>query len=142
MGGSWGAYYWNGYIYSSELSRGLDVLELLPSDQLSRNELEAAKLARMEEYNPQAQPRITWPAAFPVVRSYLDQLVRNRGLSAARTSAIAAALTRAERVRGTARRTQLNVLAAQLDRDARRVRRPARVAAMAGAVRDLARASR
>jgi hypothetical protein len=142
MGGSWGAYYWNGYVYSSELSRGLDILELLPSDQLSRNELEAAKLARMDEYNPQAQPRITWPAAFPVVRSYLDQLVRNRGLPAARTSAIAAALTRAERVRGTARRTQLNVLAAQLDRDARGAADAARVTAMAGAVRDLARATR
>jgi hypothetical protein len=142
MGGSWGAYYWNGYVYSSELSRGLDILELLPSDQLSRNELEAAKLARMDEYNPQAQPRITWPAAFPVVRSYLDQLVRNRGLPAARTSAIAAALVRAERVRGTARRTQLNVLAAQLDRDARGAADAARVTAMAGAVRDLARATR
>lgn len=30
IGGSWGAYYWNGYVYSSELARGLDVLELLP----------------------------------------------------------------------------------------------------------------
>ncbi|HEX8212226.1 MAG TPA: hypothetical protein VF584_18765 [Longimicrobium sp.] len=142
MGGSWGAYYWNGYVYSSELSRGLDILELLPSEQLSRNELEAAKLARMEEYNPQMQPRITWPAAFPVVRSYLDQLVRNRGLSPARTTAIASALTRAERVRGTARRTQLNVLAAQLDRDARGAADAQRVTAMAAAVRDLARASR
>src|ERR1044071_2509655 len=32
IGGSWGAYYWNGYIYSSELARGFDVLELVPSD--------------------------------------------------------------------------------------------------------------
>jgi hypothetical protein len=142
MGGSWGAYYWNGYIYSSELSRGLDVLELVPSQHLSRNELEAAKLARMEEYNPQAQPRITWPAAFPVVRSYLDQLVRNRGLPAARTSAISSALARAERARGAARRVQLNVLAAQLDRDARGAADGARVNAMAAAVRDLARATR
>ena len=142
MGGSWGAYYWNGYIYSSELSRGLDILELVPGEHLSRNEIEAAKLARMDEYNPQAQPRITWPAAFPVVRSYLDQLVRNRGLRAARTSAIASALTRAERARGSARRAQLNALAAQLDTDARGASDRARVTAMAAAVRDLARETR
>ena len=139
MGGSWGAYYWNGYIYSSELSRGLDILELTPSEFLTRNELEAAKLARMEEYNPQAQPRITWPAAFPVVRSYLDQLTRNNGLAAARRTAIGTALNAAERATGAARRTQLNRLAAQLDADARNARDAARVRAMAAAVRDLAR---
>ncbi|MHB1265937.1 MAG: LVIVD repeat-containing protein [Gemmatimonadaceae bacterium] len=64
IGGSWGAYWYNGLIYSSELARGFDVLELLPSDQLSANELAAAKLVRMAEYNPQSQPKITWPAAF------------------------------------------------------------------------------
>jgi hypothetical protein len=142
MGGSWGAYYWNGYIYSSELSRGLDILELTPSEFLSRNEIEAARLVRMEEYNPQAQPRITWPAAFPVVRSYLDQLVRNQGLPGARTTAIRQAVDSAERASGAARRQQLNRLAAQLDGDARNARDAARVRAMASAVRDLARASR
>ena len=142
MGGSWGAYYWNGYIYSSELSRGLDVLELTPSEFLSQNELDAAKLARMEEYNPQAQPKIVWPAAFPVVRSYLDQLGRNNGLSAARRSAIASALNNAEKARGAARRTQLNTLASALDRDASSSTDAARVRAMAAAVRDLARATR
>jgi hypothetical protein len=96
----------------------------------------------MEEYNPQAQPRITWPAAFPVVRSYLDQLARGRGLPRARTAAIDAALTRAERATGAARRDQLNALATQLDGDARRAADRARVTAMAAAVRDLARATR
>jgi hypothetical protein len=138
MGGSWGAYYWNGYIYSSELSRGLDVLELTPSEFLTQNELDAAKLARMEEYNPQMQPRITWPGAFPVVRSYLDQLARNNGLPAGRRTAIANALNTAERARGPARRTQLEQLAAALDRDARNATDAERVRAMAMAVRDLA----
>src|SRR5690606_9233054 len=85
IGGSWGAYWYNGYIYSSEMARGLDVLELVPSEYLSQNEIDAAKLVIMEEYNPQAQPQVTWPAAFPIVRSYLDQLVRGNGLPAART---------------------------------------------------------
>jgi len=142
VGGSWGAYWYNGYIYSSELSRGLDVLELMPSEHLSANELAAAKLVIMDEYNPQAQPRLTWPPAFPVVRSYLDQLVRNQGLPAARTSAIDAALTAAERATGAARSDQLNRLAAELDRDVSGARDAARVRAMAEATRALAAASR
>ncbi|MEX1184537.1 MAG: hypothetical protein WEF86_15105 [Gemmatimonadota bacterium] len=138
MGGSWGAYWHNGYIYSSELSRGLDVLEMLPSEHLSQNELDAAKLVRMEDYNPQSQPRIEWPAAFPVARSYLDQLVRNNGLPAARTTAIAAALATAERASGSARSDQLNRIAGELDRDVAGARDPNRVRAMAAAVRKLA----
>jgi hypothetical protein len=89
IAGSWGAYWYNGRIYSSEMARGLDILELTPSENLSANEIAAAKLVRMAEFNPQSQPRIVWPAAFPVVRSYLDQLVRGGGLAAARTTAVA-----------------------------------------------------
>jgi hypothetical protein len=142
IGGSWGAYYWNGLVYSSELARGLDVLELLPTEQLSANELAAAKLVTMNEYNPQSQPKITWPAAFPVVRSYLDQLVRNKGLSAARTRPIARALDAAERQSGAARRASLTRLAATVDADARTAKDAARVRAMSAAIRDLAAASR
>jgi hypothetical protein len=65
VGGSWGAYWYNGYIYSSELSRGLDVLELIPSEFLSENELEAAKLVIMEEYNPQSQPKLSVAGGLP-----------------------------------------------------------------------------
>jgi hypothetical protein len=142
IGGSWGAYYWNGYIYSSELDRGFDILELEPSDQLSKNEIEAAKLVRFEQYNPQMQPKIEWPAAFPVVRSYLDQLVRNNGLAADRTTAIASALDAAEQQSGGARRTALNELARRVDRDVAGARDPERVKAMSEAIKKLARASR
>jgi hypothetical protein len=142
VGGSWGAYWYNGYIYSSELSRGLDVLELTPSPYLSANEIEAAKLVIMEEYNPQAQPKLTWPPAFPVVRSYLDQLVRGSGLPAERTTAIGAALRDAEAAAGAARADQLDRLAQALDADASGSSDPSRVRAMAQAVRELAQASR
>ena len=84
--------YGNGYVYSSELDRGFDILELTPNDKLSKNEIEAAKLMRQAVYNPQSQTKFEWPPAFVVVRSYLDQLVRNQGLAPARTTAIAAAL--------------------------------------------------
>ncbi|MEO8334428.1 MAG: hypothetical protein ABI664_05620, partial [bacterium] len=142
IGGSWGAYYWNGFIYSSEMARGLDILELTPSDKLSANELAAAKLVRFTDYNPQSQPKIVWPAAFPVVRSYLDQLVRNEGMAPMRTSAISSALTAAENQSGGARRNSLNALAKQVDADANGAKDAERVRWMSQAIKDLAAASR
>jgi hypothetical protein len=142
IGGSWGAYWYNGYVYSSEMARGLDILELVPSEQLSANEIEAAKLVQMEEFNPQSQPRVVWPAAFPVVRSYLDQLVRGNGLAAPRTTAISTALTAAERQSGAARATALTTLAGQVDGDVAGARDQARVRKLAEEIRRLAAASR
>jgi hypothetical protein len=142
IGGSWGAYYWNGLIFSSELDRGMDILELTPSAQLSANEIAAAKLVQFNEYNPQSQPKMTWPPAFVVVRSYLDQLVRNGGLAAERTTAIAAALDVAEMKTGAARASALNALARQVDRDVAGAKDGARVRTMAGEIRRLAAASR
>jgi hypothetical protein len=141
IGGSWGAYYWNGYIYSSELDRGFDVYELTPSDQLSANEIAAAKLVTLKEYNPQSQPKLVWPAAFPVVRSYLDQLVRNGGLAADRTSAVSAALDAAEKKSGTARRAALTALAKQVDGYASGAKDAARVRTMSSEIKRLAAAS-
>ena len=46
-GGSWSAYWYNGYIYSSEIARGLDVFELKPSPLLSQNEIDAAKSVQL-----------------------------------------------------------------------------------------------
>ncbi len=140
VGGSWGAYWYNGYIYSSELARGLDVLELLPSDLLSENEIEAAKLVTMEQYNPQAQPKLVWPAAFPVARAYLDQIIRGNGLSSARTSAIAAALDEAEAASGAQRRDRLNQIASELEAEAAGAADGERVRLMAGVIRDMASA--
>jgi hypothetical protein len=141
IGGSWGAYWWNGHIYSSEMDRGFDIFELLPSEHLSANEIAAAKLVRWSEYNPQSQPKIEWPAAFPVVRSYLDQLVRWNGLSRVRTTAIASSLDAAEQQSGRTRRNALNALAAQVDKDVAGSNDAARVRAMAAAIRALAKAS-
>ena len=142
IGGSWGAYYWNGMIFSSEMDRGFDILELEPSDQLSKNEIEAAKLVRFAEYNPQSQPKIEWPAAFPVVRSYLDQLVRGNGLAADRTTAIASALDAAEQQSGKARRDALNALARQVDKDVAGAQDAERVKTMSAAIKALAKATR
>ena len=142
IGGSWGAYWYNGRIYSSEMARGFDILELVPGPMLSANEIAAAKLVQYAEFNPQSQPKVTWPAAFPVVRSYLDQLVRNEGLAAARTAAIASALTAAEKQSGAARRSALTALATAVTADAAGAKDAAKVTAMAGAIRELAAAGR
>jgi hypothetical protein len=142
IGGSWGAYYWNGYIYSSELDRGFDVYELTPSPLLSANEIAAAKLVTLKEYNPQSQPKFVWPPAFPVVRSYLDQLVRNEGLAADRTTKVSAALDAAEKKSGAARRAALTALAKQVDGYASGAKDSARVRAMSGEIKRLAAASK
>jgi len=142
IGGSWGAYYWNGLIFSSELDRGMDIYELTPSAQLSANEIAAAKLVVFTEYNPQSQPKMTWPPAFVVVRSYLDQLVRNTGLAADRTTAVSAALDAAEMKSGPARAAALNALAVLVDVDAKGAKDSARVTKMASEIRRLAAASK
>jgi hypothetical protein len=103
LGGYWSTYWYNGHIYGSEIGRGFDVLELKPSELLSANEIEAAKLVRTDGFNPQLQTRITWPAHFAVARAYVDQLARGRGLPAARTTRIMQDLDAAERLAGAAR---------------------------------------
>ncbi|MEO7217729.1 MAG: hypothetical protein ABI026_06005, partial [Gemmatimonadaceae bacterium] len=118
IGGYWSGYYYNGYIYGSEIARGLDVFKLKPTANLTQNEIDAANLVRFNTYNPQTQPKFVWPAAFPVARAYVDQLVRDNGLSSARTTAISAALKSAEAKTGAARATALKSLATELDRDA------------------------
>ncbi|HEV8456127.1 MAG TPA: hypothetical protein VGQ24_14605, partial [Gemmatimonadales bacterium] len=43
LGGYWSTYWYNGYIYGSEILRGLDIFELKPSGFISQNEIDAAK---------------------------------------------------------------------------------------------------
>jgi hypothetical protein len=122
MGGHWSAYWYNGHIYGSEIARGLDVLRLTPSEHLSRNEIEAANLVRLEELNPQQQPRKTWPATAVVARAYLDQLNRDGGIQAERARSITTQLDRLDRAaQGQQRQDalrQLRAAATQLERDA------------------------
>jgi hypothetical protein len=139
LGGDWGTYWYNGYIYASEIDRGLDILDLKPSDQLSQNEIDAAKQVRFETFNPQNQPRFVWPASYAVAHAYLDQLVRGNGIPSARSSSIARDLNRAEKLKGTAQRSALTRLASGLDRDSRTAADPTRVLALAATVRDLAK---
>ncbi|HEY8485146.1 MAG TPA: hypothetical protein VIL13_11075 [Longimicrobiales bacterium] len=140
LGGYWSTYWYNGYIYGSEISRGLDVFELQPSEFLTRNEIEAAKLARLERFNPQFQTKITWPATYVVVRAYLDQLERGGGLPAERLQAVRRELDRAERLQGAEQRAALTELAAGLERDLPGARDADRVRRVIETLREMARA--
>jgi hypothetical protein len=142
LGGYWSAYWYNGHIVGSEIGRGLDVLALKPSAELSQNEIDAAKLVRLDEFNPQLQTRFTWPAEFVVARAYVDQLARGNGLPAARVTAVRRALDGAERAGGPQRRTALTQLATQLERDAQGSRDAERMRALTDVVRQLADAAR
>ena len=139
VSGSWSAYWYNGLIYSSEITRGLDILELRPSAWLSQNELDAAKLVKFSELNVQDQPQFVWPASLVVARAYLDQLARGNGLAADRIAAARDALGKTERASGDARRTGLTQLATQLDSDASGAGDASRVRALAAVVKNLAR---
>jgi hypothetical protein len=139
--GSWSAYWYNGYIFSSEIGRGLDVFELAPSGLLSQNEIDAANLVHFDYLNVQDQPKLVWPASFVVARAYLDQLARASGLAPDKVSAARTVLATAERLSGLQRRDALTRLATQLTSDAQGAADKVKVRTLAAAVGDLASAT-
>ena len=92
VGGSWSAYWLNGRIYSSEIARGLDVLKLVPGDQLSAAEIAAAESVMADEINPQTQTRFVFADHPDVAEAYLDQLARAPGADTALNDRIRAAV--------------------------------------------------
>ena len=140
MGGSWSAYWYNGNIVSSEIARGLDIFELVPSAYLSQNEINAAKTVHFDYFNTQGQPKLVWPPSFSLARAYVDQVERSNGLPAERIAAVRQSLSSAEGASGSQRAGALTQLAAQLESDASGSRDPSKVRTLARAVRDLAAA--
>lgn len=62
-GGYWSAYWYKGRIYATEISRGLDVFALEPSEFLTAEEIAAAEAAIYpgDVFNPQTQTQVSWP---------------------------------------------------------------------------------
>ncbi len=137
IGGDWAAYWYNGYIYGSEIARGLDIFELKPSQYLSQNEIDAAKLVKIGTSNPSDQPKIVWPAAFVVARAYLDQLERGSGLASDRIAAIRGDLDNAEHLDGAKQKSALQKLAKRTEGDAKGAKDPERVQWLAGTIKEL-----
>jgi hypothetical protein len=96
LGGDWSAYWYNGYIYASEIARGLDVFELTPSKFLTQNEIDAAKSVHVADQNVQNQQKIEWPAKLVVAKAYLDQLSRSQALPAKQIASLQKAIQTAE----------------------------------------------
>jgi hypothetical protein len=95
---------------SSEIARGMDVAELVPSEHVSQNEIDAAKTVRWNYLNAQGQPKIEWPASFSLAKAFVDQLERGRCLSASRVSAVRRELAAAERASGSCDQPKVDML--------------------------------
>ena len=67
-GGYWSTYYYEGFIYGTEITRGLDVFRLVPSEYLSSDEITAAANAFPavggKVFNPQQQFPMSWPSNY------------------------------------------------------------------------------
>lgn len=136
LGGSWSAYYYNGYLYSSEIARGFDTFALLETDQLHPAEIDAAALVQFGDFNAQHQSAATWPASFELVRATYIQAVRTGTMSAGTATAVGELIDLAEGLAGgpqnRAAVATLNAAAGLLDTSV------TRQAALAEALTDLA----
>lgn len=138
VGGSWSIYWYNGLLVNSEIARGLDIFEMIPSEYITQNEIDAANTVVLQYFNPQGQPKFVWPASKPLVRAYLDQLERNRELDMASITAMRSALTRAESLSGNRQSEALQALASEAETLAARSGNARKVAEIARVLRELA----
>ena len=99
LGGFWSAYWYNGNVYGSEIHRGLDIMELTPTDQLSANEIAAATTVQLDEHNAMSMRMYQWDPSIVVARAHLDQLVRAGDIADNKADNITQSLDRAENPR-------------------------------------------
>ena len=120
LGGYWSVYWYNGLIYGTEIVRGLDVFDLIPSEYLTANEIAAARLADQGEvFNPQQQFKVSWPAEPAVALAYADQLVRDGAMADTVAVDLAALLQKVQPALDSATRDRQ--LAAELGRIAKSI---------------------
>ena len=126
LGGDWSAYWYNGYIYASEIARGLDVFQLKPTKFLTQNEIDAAKSVMVSELNVQNQQKIEWPANLVVAKAYVDQLSRSQALPAGQIAKLQKAIKSAERSHmSNSNMTKLKAMAPSLEQSATTAKTPA-----------------
>lgn len=137
-GGSWSIYWYNGVIVNSEIARGLDIFELIPSDFLTENEIAAANTVQMNYLNAQGQPMMQWPPSFALARAYVDQLDRDRELDLESLTYLRNQLNEAEDQAGSDRSELLAELALEIEAMTQRSTNNRKMSLLAGAVMDLA----
>jgi hypothetical protein len=118
LGGLWSTYWYNGNVFGTEIARGFDAFGLLPSDQMSENEIEAATEVQVDEFNSQHQTRITWDPSFAVVGAHFDQAVRADALDAKTADKVAKDVDKAEKLEDKGNH---NAAAVHLENAARRI---------------------
>jgi len=103
----------------------MDIFKLLPTANLSQNEIDAAIQWRATEFNAQNQPLVKFEPTSAVARAYLDQLNRSKGISPARAKAVTDGLSKVDELRTGKERNaaaaieSLEAVAAQLATDAK-----------------------
>ena len=126
LGGEWSAYWYNGYIYGSEIARGLDVFKLVPSKFLTQNEIDAANQAGVNELNVQNQQPMVWASQVAVSKAYLDQLQRSQALAPERIAALRKAIEKMKKTNPSAKDSaKLQTMAATVETDAAAAKNPA-----------------
>ena len=126
LGGDWSAYWYNGYIYGSEIARGLDVFQLTPTKFLTQNEIDAAKTVQLAELNVQNQQKLEWPAKLVIAKAYVDQLSRSQALPADRITQLQKAIEGADGAHmNKSSRSKLKRMAPALEKDAATAKTPA-----------------
>jgi hypothetical protein len=133
-GGQWSTYYYNGYIYGSEIIRGTDVLKLVPTKYLTQNEIDAAAQVYLPELNVQNQPHIDYPQNFVTAKAYLDQLARGDNLPVGKIAAIRANIDAKnfKKLRADAKTAEKAATAAKTPADAERLHELAKILAGGG----------
>jgi len=118
-GGMWSVYWYNGYIYGSEIVRGVDVFKLVPSKYVTQAEIDASNQVHYDELNVQNQPKVVWPSNFIVARAYIDQLTRSGAVTPQRIAALKAAIAKVETARPSKKDMDgLQTIGVGLDKDA------------------------
>jgi len=114
-GGSWSIYWYNGVLVNSEISRGIDIFQLTPSQYLTENEIAASRTVSLNQFNPQGQVQFEWPSSYALAHAYLDQISRNRELSVDEISAARQSLKEAESRSGRRQTRMLSDLAERIE---------------------------
>ncbi|TDC53298.1 hypothetical protein E1212_06425 [Jiangella ureilytica] len=96
LGGLWSAYWYNGFIYGTEIARGFDTYGLSANEQLTANEIEAASEVQLDQFNSQLMSELVAAPSFAVVLANLDQVVRAADIDAKSAVRVRQAVDKAE----------------------------------------------
>lgn len=137
-GGSWSVYWYNGAIVSSEISRGLDIFDLLPSPYLTENEIAASKTVKLDYLNAQGHPMFVWPSTPELAKAYVDQLDRTKGLDATSLTLIRQGLANVDAAPSKNKSKMLSKLANEVSGKASMAKDSEKVTMLANTLKELA----